>query len=90
MLLIHIEYVVKIRKSQSYKFRYLIVKKKMLHMTHFLKLLDMMCKDEMDPASIVEDTEPTRFRPSLLTHTSHRLNELTANVILLWDLWWFL
>ena len=62
----------------------------MLHMTHFLKLLDMMCKDEVDPASIVEDTEPTRFRPSLLTHASHRLNELTAYVMLLWDLWWFL
>ena len=25
-------------------------------MTHLLKLLDKMCKYEMDPASIVEDT----------------------------------
>ena len=30
---------------------------------NFLKLLDKMCKYEMDPASIVEDTERTRFCP---------------------------
>ena len=34
-----------------------------LHMTHLLKLLDKMCKYEMDPMSIVEDTERTRFGP---------------------------
>ena len=28
--------------------------KKNLHVTHFLKLLDKMCKYEMDPASIVD------------------------------------
>ena len=32
-------------------------------MTHLLKLLDKMCKHEMDPASIVEDTEQTWFCP---------------------------
>ena len=32
-------------------------------MTHLLKLLDKMCKYEMDLASIVEDTEQTRFCP---------------------------
>ena len=32
-------------------------------MTHLLKLLDEMCKYEMDPMSIVEDTERTRFCP---------------------------
>ena len=32
-------------------------------MTHLLKLLDKMCKYEMDPASIVEDTERTPFCP---------------------------
>ena len=32
-------------------------------MTHLLKLLDKMCKYEMDPASIVEDTEWTQFCP---------------------------
>ena len=34
-----------------------------LHATHLLKLLDKMCKYEMDPMSIVEDTERTRFCP---------------------------
>ena len=32
-------------------------------MTHLVKLLDNMCKYEMDPMSIVEDTERTRFCP---------------------------
>ena len=31
--------------------------------THLLKLLDKICKYEMDPTSIVEYTERTRFRP---------------------------
>ena len=31
-------------------------KKKTLHATHLLKLLDKVCKYEMDPVSIVEDT----------------------------------
>ena len=31
------------------------------HATYLLKLFDKMCKYEMDPASIVEDTEQTRF-----------------------------
>ena len=34
---------------------------KTLHATHLLKLFDKICKDEMDPASIVEDTEGTPF-----------------------------
>ena len=37
--------------------------KRALHATHLLKLLDKMCKYEMDPMSIVEDTERTRFCP---------------------------
>ena len=37
--------------------------KQTLHATHVLKLLDKMCKYEMDPTSIVEDTERTRFCP---------------------------
>ena len=37
--------------------------KQTLHATHLLKLLDKMCKYEMDPTSIVEDTEQTRFSP---------------------------
>ena len=35
----------------------------MLHAIHLLKLLDKMCKYEMDPTSIVEDTEWTQFCP---------------------------
>ena len=34
-------------------------------MTNLLKLLDKMCKCEMDPTSIVEDTEWTRFCPQM-------------------------
>ena len=34
-----------------------------LHATHLLKLLDKMCKYEMDPMSILEDTERTQFCP---------------------------
>ena len=34
-----------------------------LHATHLLKLLDKMCKYEMDLMSILEDTERTRFCP---------------------------
>ena len=37
--------------------------KQPLYRTHLLKLLDKMCKYEMDPMSIVEDTERTRFCP---------------------------
>ena len=37
--------------------------KRALHTTHFLELLDNMCKYEMDPMSIVEDTERTRLCP---------------------------
>ena len=37
--------------------------KQALHTTHLLKLLDKMCKYEMDLMSIVEDTEQTRFYP---------------------------
>ena len=34
-----------------------------LHATHLLKLLDKMCKYEIDAMSIVKDTERTRFCP---------------------------
>ena len=60
---------VKRRQSQSYKFKKfakisnLWILKRALHATHILKLLDKMCKYEMDPMSIVEDTERTRFCP---------------------------
>ena len=38
-------------------------KNKKLNVTHLLKLLDKMCKYEMDLVSIVEDAEWTRFCP---------------------------
>ena len=34
-----------------------LILKRALHATHLLKLLDKMCKYEMDPMSIVEDTD---------------------------------
>ena len=60
---------VKRRQSQSYKFKKFAkisnfwILKRALHATHLLKLLDKMCTYEMDPMSIVEDTERTRFCP---------------------------
>ena len=60
---------VKTRQSQRYKFKEFaktsnfLISEQTLHTTHFLKLLDKMCKYAMDPASIVEDTERTRFYP---------------------------
>ena len=57
------------RQSQSYKVKefakisFFWIFKQALHATYLLKLLDKMCKYEMDPISIVEDTERTRFCP---------------------------
>ena len=71
ILLSHIGSQAKRRQSQSYKFKefakisnYQILKQT-LHLTHLLKLLDKRCKYEMDPTSIVEDTERTRFCPRM-------------------------
>ena len=44
-------------------------------MTHLLKLLDNMCKYEMDPTNIVEDTERTQFCPQ--TDRRTRWNQYT-------------
>ena len=69
ILLSHIGTQVKRRQSQSYKFKEFAkisnfwIWKQTLHATHLLKLLDKMCKYELDPTSIVEDTERTRFCP---------------------------
>ena len=60
---------VKRRQSQSYKFKKIAkianfwISKRALHATQLLKLLAKMCKYEIDPMSIVEDTERTRFCP---------------------------
>ena len=69
MPLSHIGSKVKGRQSQSYKFKKIAkisnfwILKRALHATHLLKLLDKMCEYEMDPMSILEDTEWTRFCP---------------------------
>ena len=49
--------------------------KQPLHATHLLKLLDKMCKYEMDPMSTVEDTERTGFCPQ--TDRRTRWNQYT-------------
>ena len=60
---------IKRRQSQSYKFQefakisIFLILTETLHVTHLLKLLDKMCKYEMDPTSILEDTEWTWFFP---------------------------
>ena len=44
---------------------------------HLLKLLDKMCKYEMDPMRIVEDTERTRFCPQTDKRTDRRTDRRT-------------
>ena len=57
---------VKTRQSQSYKFKKIAKNSNFqilwatLHATHFLKLLDKMCKYETDPARTVGVTERTQ------------------------------
>ena len=59
------------KTSQSYKFKEFAkvsnfwILKQTLFATHLLKLLDKMCKYEMDPMGIVEDKERTRFCPQM-------------------------
>ena len=63
----HIGCQVKRRQSQSYKVKEFakisnfLILKQTLQATHLLKVLDKMCKYEMDPMSIVEDTERTQI-----------------------------
>ena len=65
----HIGSQVKRRQSQSYKFKtfakitIFLILKRALFATYLLKLLDKMCKYELDPMSIVENTERTQFCP---------------------------
>ena len=54
-------------QSESYKFKEIVansnfgIVQKAYHVTHLLNLFDTMCKYEMDPASIMEDTEHDYF-----------------------------
>ena len=55
-----------VKRRQSYKFKeFAKISKQTSHATHHLKLLDKTCKYEMDPTSIVEGTERTRFCPQM-------------------------
>ena len=78
----HIGSQVKRRQGQSYKFKEfakianLLILIKTLHMTHLLKLFNKMCKYEMDPMSIVEDTEQTRFCPQTDGQTDRRTDKV--------------
>ena len=54
------------------------ISKRALHATHLLKLLDKMCKYAMDPMSIVEDTERTRFCPQTDRRTDGQMDRRTG------------
>ena len=64
---------VKTTQNQSYNFKENAKKLKIrilqhpVYETHLLELLDTMYKYELDPASIVEDTEQTPFRETSIT-----------------------
>ena len=81
IVLSHIGSQVKRRQSQSYKFKEFakisnfLILKQTLHVTHLLKLLDKMCKYQMDSTSIVEDTGRTRLCPQ--TDRRTRWNQYT-------------
>ena len=59
--------------------------KNTLHATH-LKFPDKMCKYKMDPASIVEDTERTRFCPQTDRQTDRQTEGQTDKVKLAYPL----
>ena len=71
------------KQSQNYKFREKISNYE-TNFTHLLKLLDKMCKYELDPTSIVEDTEGTQFCPQ----TDRRTDEQGETSIPPFQLHW--
>ena len=83
ILLSHIGSQVRRRQSQSYKFEEFakisnfLILKQTSHATHFLKLLDKMCKYERNPMGIVEETERTRFCPQTDRRTDWQTNGRT-------------
>ena len=94
ILVIHIRSHVIKRQSQSYKFQEFAknsnigILQKPLHATQLLKLLYMMCKYEMDPTSIVEDTEWTRFCPQMDRRTVGRTDGWRETSIPPFELRW--
>ena len=83
ILLSHIGCQVRRRQSQSYKsknspkFHFFLILKLTLHETHLLRLLDKICKYEMDPISIIEDTDRTWFCPQTDRRTDGRTDQRT-------------
>ena len=86
ILLIDIRRKVKTRQNQSYNFFFKLVKnsnfrnlqKESLHAKCVQKMFNKMYKYEMDPASIVEDTEWTRFFPQMDIQTDGWANNVEA------------
>ena len=82
ILWLHVGSQIKTRQSQSYKFKEFdkILNfwnlKNTLHATHLLKLLDKIRKYEIDLASIVEDTERTRFCPQMDRRTDGQMDKV--------------
>ena len=73
---------VKWRQNLNYKFNEFariskFLKKKKIHATYLLKLLDKMCNYEIDLASIVEDAERTRFCPQTDRRTDKQTDRRT-------------
>ena len=64
-------------KEDKVKISNFWILKRALYATHLLKLLDKMCKYEMDPMSIVEDTERTRFCPQTDRRTDRQTDRRT-------------
>ena len=60
------------------KIKIFLIFKQSLHTTHLLKLLDKMCKYEMDPTSIVEDTERKRFCPQMDRRADGQMDEVKS------------
>ena len=50
--------------------------KQTLHATYLVKLFDKICKFQMDPTSIIEDTERTRFCPQTDRRTDRRRDKV--------------
>ena len=59
--------------------------KQTLHMAHLLQLLDKMCKYQMGPTNIVEDTEQTRFCPQMDRRTDRQGETSKPPLQLCWN-----
>ena len=53
-----------------------LILKPTLHATHLRKVLEKMCKHEMDPTSIIEDTEQTWLCPQTDRQTDGQMDKV--------------